>query len=122
MLWLAPVIGVGLSMLTATLLAIVTRKLSWFHLAVATLMFGIVVHTWLIHSGDWAGGPEGIGGIPRLSFFGWELGRTELIAIGAMLVWIIATAIARFRMSFFGIALRAQRETDRKSTRLNSSH
>src|SRR3546814_19811938 len=34
-----------------------------------------------------------------------------LIAIGAMLVWIIATAIARFRMSFFGIALRAQRET-----------
>src|SRR3546814_5488481 len=66
MLWLAPVIGVGLSMLTATLLAIVTRKLSGFHLAVATLMFGIVVHTWLIHSGDWAGGPEGIGGIPRL--------------------------------------------------------
>src|SRR3546814_1852813 len=53
MLWLAPVIGVGLSMLTATLLAIVTRKLSGFHLAVATLMFGIVVHTWLIHSGDW---------------------------------------------------------------------
>src|SRR3546814_15569082 len=73
-------------------LAIVTRKLSGFHLAVATLMFGIVVHTWLIHSGDWAGGPEGIGGIPRLSFFGWELGRTELIAIGAMLVWVIANA------------------------------
>src|SRR3546814_3143997 len=45
------------------------------------------------------------------SDLGWELGRTELIAIGAMLVWIIATAIARFRMSFFGIALRAQRET-----------
>src|SRR3546814_18831646 len=82
-------------MLTATLLAIVTRKLSGFHLAVATLMFGIVVHTWLIHSGDWAGGPEGIGGIPRLSFFGWELGRTELIAIGAPLVLINATAIVR---------------------------
>src|SRR3546814_8290583 len=28
-----------------------------------------------------------------------------------MLVWIIATAIARFRRSCFGIALRAQRET-----------
>lgn len=111
LLWLAPILGVGLSMLTAAVLAVVTRKLSGFHLAVATMLFGIVVHTWLIHSGDWAGGPEGIGGIPRLSLFGWELGRTQLIAVGALLVWLIATAIAHFRMSFFGIALRAQRET-----------
>jgi branched-chain amino acid transport system permease protein len=111
LLWLAPFIGVGLSMLTAAILAIATRKLSGFHLAVATMMFGIVAYTWLIHSGDWVGGPEGIGGIPRLSILGWELGRTELIVVGALLVWVVATAIARFRVSFFGIALRAQRET-----------
>src|SRR3546814_19992615 len=72
MLWLAPVIGVGLSMLTATLLAIVTRKLSGFHLAVPTLLFGIVVHTWLIQSGAWVGRTGGHGGSPRRSFFGWE--------------------------------------------------
>lgn len=110
-LWLAPLVGVLLSMLAAAILAIATRKLSGFHLAVATMMFGIVTYTWLIHSGDWAGGPEGIGGIPRLSVLGWELGRTELIIIGASIVWIVATAIARFRESFFGIVLRAQRET-----------
>ena len=110
-LWLAPVVAVILSMLTATVLGIATRRLSGFHLAVATLMFGIAVHTWLVHSDELTGGPEGMGNIPRLTIAGWALGRLQLIALGAALVWLIATGISRFRVSFVGIAVRTQRES-----------
>lgn len=109
-LWASIPAGVLISMVTAALLGLVTRRLSGFHLAVATLMFGIAVHTFLVHSDGVTGGPAGLGGIPRLSFFGSEIGREALVAIGIFLVWLIATLIARFRVSLAGIALRMQRE------------
>lgn len=109
-LWASIPAGVLISMVTAALLGLITRRLSGFHLAVATLMFGIAVHTFLVHSDGVTGGPAGLGGIPRLSFFGSEIGREALVAIGIFLVWLIATLIARFRVSLAGIALRMQRE------------
>lgn len=108
-LWGAIPAGVIISMATAAVLGLATRRLSGFHLAVATLMFGIAVHTFLIHN-DKMGGPMGLGGIPRLNLFGWELGRAELVTIGVVSVWLVATLIARFRVSLAGIALRVQRE------------
>ncbi|MFT0891462.1 branched-chain amino acid ABC transporter permease [Pseudochelatococcus sp. G4_1912] len=109
-LWASIPAGIATAMVTAAILGFATRRLSGFHLAVATLMFGIAVNTFLIHSDGITGGPTGLGGIPRLNIFGWELGRTELVTIGIVGVWIVATLIARFRVSLAGIALRVQRE------------
>lgn len=109
-LWASVPVGIAISMATAAILGLVTRRLSGFHLAVATLMFGTAVHTFLVHSDSVTGGPGGVGGIPRLSIFGFELGRVALVTIGIVLVWAVATMIARFRVSLAGIALRAQRE------------
>ena len=109
-LWAALPAGVLVSMATASLLAFVTRRLSGFHLAVATLMFGIAVQTWLIHTDSVTGGPAGLGDIPRLSVLGWTLDRTQLVILGIAGVWLVATLIARFRVSLAGIALRMQRE------------
>lgn len=107
--WLALPVAVILAGATALVLGFATRRLSGFHLAVATLMFGTAVQTFLVHS-DITGGPAGLGGIPRLSVFGAEIGRTGLVIGGIVLLWIVATLIARFRISTAGIALRAQRE------------
>lgn len=104
-------IAVLISMATAALLGLVTRRLSGFHLAVATMMFGIAVHTWLLNTDSVTGGATGIGDIPRLDILGWGLDRGPLIAFGVILVWLIATAIGRLRASLVGIAMRAQRES-----------
>jgi branched-chain amino acid transport system permease protein len=110
LLWAAAPVAIMLSMATAAVLGYVTRRLSGFHLAVATMMFGIAVHTWLVHAGSMTGGATGIGNIPRLAPFGWELGRGELIGLGIAGVWLFATAIARLRGSLVGIAMRGQRD------------
>lgn len=109
-IWLAGAAAVVLSMVSAAVIALCTRRLSGFHLAVATMMFGIAAHTWLVHS-DALGGPMGLGGIPRLILFGWVLGRTELIGIGVLVVWLAATAIGHLRTSLVGVAMRMQRES-----------
>jgi len=111
LLWAAIPIAIVASMLVAALLGYVTRRLSGFHLAVATLMFGIAAHTWLVHAGEMTGGATGIGNIPRLSLFGYEIGRAGLIGLGLAIIWLFAIAIGRFRASLVGIAMRAQRET-----------
>ncbi len=109
-LWFAPLIGMTISMITATVLGVVTRRLSGFHLAVSTLMFGVAVYTFLLRAASITGGPEGIGNIARLQLMGFTFGRTELIAAGALCVWLTACGVLRLRASFTGIVLRAQRE------------
>jgi branched-chain amino acid transport system permease protein len=109
-LWASIPVGIAVSMATATLLSYATRRLTGFHLAVATLLFGIAVHTFLVGADSVTGGPTGLGGIPRLAVFGLELGREALVAIGIVLVWIVAMMISCFRVSLAGIALRTQRE------------
>ena len=109
---LAVPLAILLSMATAALLGLVTRKLSGFHLAVATMMFGIAVHTWVLNTDSATGGATGIGDIPQPSIFGWPLDRSALIGLGVVLIWLIATAIARLRVSLIGVAMRAQRESE----------
>lgn len=109
---LAVPLAIAISMATAALLGLVTRKLSGFHLAVATMMFGIAVHTWLQNTDSITGGATGIGDIPRPVLFGWALDRGALIGLGVVLIWLIATAIARLRVSLIGVAMRAQRESE----------
>lgn len=109
-LWASIPAGMAFSMFTALILGLATSRLSGFHLAVATLMFGTAVHTFLVHTGSVTGGPAGLGNIPRLSFFGLELGREALVTVGIVLLWVAATMIARFRVSLAGLALRTQRE------------
>lgn len=109
-LWASIPAGMIVAMATAALLGAATQRLSGFHLAVATLMFGIAVQTFLVHTDSVTGGPAGLGGIERLSVFGFELGREALVIVGIVLIWIVATIIARFRVSLAGIALRTQRE------------
>ncbi len=71
--WLAILAGAGLNALVALLLGIVVLRLEGHVLAVATLAFSIVIYTVFDQWMSVTGGSDGIGGIPGISVFGWEL-------------------------------------------------
>ena len=107
-LWLAIPAAVIISMTVAAVVGLATRKLSGFHLAVSTLMCGIAAQRWLIETESVTGGPLGLGGIPPLNLFGWSLERSGLIALGILLVIVMAIASAKLRNSWAGFAIRCQ--------------
>lgn len=47
------------------------------YLAIVTLAFGEIIRIVLINWADFTGGPNGISGIPKPTFFGLEIGRGE---------------------------------------------
>ncbi|MCW8908892.1 MAG: branched-chain amino acid ABC transporter permease [Sedimenticola sp.] len=92
-----PSILVGLAF-TGTLAYIVARpilKLKGHYLAMATLGLGIIVHIFIVQMGWLTGGPDGMGGIPTLSVFGWTIDSDErwYVAIGVLLVLVIWLAL-----------------------------
>lgn len=99
------------SALLAGILGYLTRKLSGFHLAVATLMFGIATQRWLVNTTDLTGGPNGLGGFGAPDIFGIGSGRQQLLVMATIAVWLVAFGITRIRGSAVGIAWRVQRES-----------
>jgi branched-chain amino acid transport system permease protein len=71
--WLALGAGLVLAGGVAYLIARPVLRLKGHYLAMATLGFGIIVHILLVQTGGLTGGPDGIGGIPTLSLFGWAI-------------------------------------------------
>lgn len=103
--------ALGLSAILAGVLGYVTRKLSGFHLALATLMFGIAVQRWLVNTTDLTGGAAGLGGFSAPDLFGIGSGRQQLLVLATIIVWLLALGISRLRTSIGGIAWRVQRES-----------
>ncbi len=106
--WLAMVAGIGLTGVVAFLMARPILRLKGHYLAMATLGLGIIVHIVLVQGEELTGGPDGLGGIPGLAIFGWQV-NSDLrwyIVIGAtmlLVVWLALNIIA----SRSGRALRA---------------
>ena len=71
--WLAMLCGLVLVFIIANLIARPILKLQGHYLAMATLGFGIIINIILVQTGGVTGGPDGLGEIPNLSAFGWEI-------------------------------------------------
>jgi len=105
-----PALGLGLVLtgLVAYVIARPVLRLKGHYLAMATLGFGIIIHILLVQTGDLTGGPDGIGGIPPLSLFGWVIDTDErwyvFIAAALLLVVLLALNLIDSRT---GRALRA---------------
>ena len=52
------------------------------YLAIVTLGFGEIIRLLLINLNDWTGGPDGISGIPKPTFFGYEMSRNPSVEGG----------------------------------------
>ncbi len=104
-------VGIGVSAAVAVAVGWPILRLSGYFLALATLALAIIGHV-LFLEWDWlTGGTLGIGGIPRLSMFGFELNSPQRFYY---LVWPLAAALLWFHANLLrsrnGLAMRAMRD------------
>jgi branched-chain amino acid transport system permease protein len=112
--WAAPqsmLVGVLVSGGIAALLGLPVLRLSGYFLALATLALAIIGHT-LFVEWDWlTGGTLGIGGIPKLSLFGWDLTTPQRFYY---FIWPVAAVIFLLHYALIssrhGFAMRALRD------------
>ncbi len=106
--WPALLAGMVITSTVAFLIARPILRLKGHYLAMATLGLGVIVHIFLIQEDDFTGGPDGLGSIPPLSIFGWEVNSDLrwyfVIAVILLLVLWLALNIISSRS---GRALRA---------------
>jgi len=99
--WLAMLGGIAVVFVIANLIARPILRLRGHYLAMATLGFGIIVHIVMVQAGAWTGGPDGMGGIPPLSIFGWE--------VDTDLRWYIVVSTAALFVIWVSLNLTASR-------------
>lgn len=106
--WLCMLIAMFATALVALLVGAPSLKLRGHYLAMATLAFGIIVFIIFNEEIEWTGGPDGMSGIPGLSFFGFEFDTVEKYFY---LVWCCVFAAFIFTANIIqsgtGRALRA---------------
>ncbi len=90
--WLALLAGLVLVFVIANIIARPILKLKGHYLAMATLGFGIIIHIILVQTESLTGGPDGLGNIPGLSLFSWQINtdlRWYYVSIIAALISIL---------------------------------
>ncbi|HED13502.1 MAG TPA: branched-chain amino acid ABC transporter permease [Gammaproteobacteria bacterium] len=106
--WPAMLVGMTMTSAIAFAIARPILRLKGHYLAMATLGLGIIVHIFLVQEDDFTGGPDGMGDIPVLSVFGWQV-DTDLrwyfviVIILLLVLWLALNIIS----SRSGRALRA---------------
>ncbi len=106
--WPAMIAGMILTGTIAFVMARPVLKLKGHYLAMATLGFGIIINIILVQTVGLTGGPDGLGEIPTLSVFGWQV-DTDLrwyIVIGSCMLLVVWLALNLIN-SRSGRALRA---------------
>ncbi len=89
--WIAMILGMVLSGLIAYMVGIPTMKLKEHFLALATMGFNVIVYVILHAQMNVTGGASGLGGIPKLSFFGFWLSSEPHYLL---LVWSVVLLVA----------------------------
>ena len=89
--WLGLFIGILVTSFFSFLIGLPSLKLRGYYLAMATLAFGIIMETFFIELKSITGGPDGIGGIPAPSLFGFKF-HTDLRYY--YLVWVIVAFLS----------------------------
>ncbi len=102
--------GMGLSLVCALILSVVTLRLRGLYLALATLSFGLLVTSFAVGLTELTGGPSGMVGIPSLEIAGYTFDTTlsmyHLILVLDVALVVIAQGVMR---SSFGRAIQAIR-------------
>jgi len=106
--WPAILAGLVLTGVIAFTLARPILRLKGHYLAMATLGLGIIINIVLVRATTLTGGPDGLGGIPTISLFGWSVDsdlRWYIVIVSVLLVvvWLVLNIIN----SRSGRALRA---------------
>jgi branched-chain amino acid transport system permease protein len=94
--WLVIIIGMVGVFILAYAIGIPILKLKGHFLALATVGINIIVYVLLVGFSDLTGGPLGLQGIPKLNFFGLDLGNQLYFYY---FVWTIVILVIFFSMN-----------------------
>lgn len=89
---LAILAGMGLSLVCALILAVVTLRLRGLYLALATLAFSLLVDSFAVGFIDITGGPSGLVGVPSFSIAGFDFDTSlsmYYLAVGVSVVVLL---------------------------------
>ncbi len=100
---LGVLLGMVLAGLTAYLVALATRKLSGYFLAVGTLLVAVAFGRFLLQQPDLTGGADGL--TFHREILGFPVSRTILLFAGATMIWGIAALIQNLERSDVGKGL-----------------
>lgn len=103
-------IGALLAAFVATVLALATRRLSGYFLAIGTLLAAVVFERFLLQAKSLTGGPIGLGFEPRL--FGWAPELRDRVLVAALLVIVVGTLVSRLARSNLGNSLKLMSSSD----------
>ena len=111
---IAPVLsilaGIGVSILCALVLSVVTLRLRGLYLALATLAFGLLINSCAVGFLDITGGPSGLVGIPSFSVGSFTFGTPRaMYYLVLVLDLVILIGLVGAMRSGFGRALKAIR-------------
>jgi len=95
--WLCMAAGALLAAGAAVVVGAPSLKLRGHYLAMATLAFGIIIYIIFNEEVEITGGPDGMGGIPGLSLWGFEF---DSVTRFYYLVWAIALGAFWFCVNF----------------------
>lgn len=104
------IVGPIIAAVIAVLLGLLTRRLSGFYLAAATLLFSMAFEPWLVEARDITGGSGGLGGVPALSLFGWNPPRIFQVGLAIILLILVTVLVERIRKGSWGVTARAMRD------------
>jgi branched-chain amino acid transport system permease protein len=111
--FVALVCGIVLTGLVGAIAALPALRVGGHYLVVVTLALQVIVIDILRNAQGLTGGPDGISGIPRLTFFGHVLSTPGSFLVLAVIVAVIVYLATRaLAVSPFGRALRAMREDE----------
>lgn len=82
-------IGLAISVIVAFIVGYPALKLHGHYLAMATLGFGMIIYIFFNEFSQYTGGPSGLVGIPKLSFFGILLDNEDKFYIFISIYFVI---------------------------------
>jgi branched-chain amino acid transport system permease protein len=88
--WLTVFVGLALAVLIAVLLGALTLRMSGHYLPLATICWGLALN-YIMANMDFLGKYDGLLGVPKLVFLGWELGSGRPLY---ELIWAVALLAA----------------------------
>jgi branched-chain amino acid transport system permease protein len=88
--WLALFVGLGITVVVALVLALLTLRMSGHYLPLATIAWALSLNYSMANM-DFLGKYDGIQGLPALQLFGWSLQEGRAIYV---LIWVLAILAA----------------------------
>jgi branched-chain amino acid transport system permease protein len=99
--------------LVGVAVALPTMRLVFIYFAVATLAIGEIIYITLLNWVSFTRGPMGVGGVPPMDIFGYELeSNLSIYLMTAFITTLSVYVFYRLTHSYYGNALRSCREDD----------